>query len=200
MDKKFLVTIFLISVALVTMGQSSSCTVPMDATGDYSGSWTFYVKDNGTIIDAIDCPLGMTLEQDVTLDHPDNFSVNGTIHVDFSCFEDAPNWPEWAKIPEPSDINVKGTMEKNGKLVLASGGCGPGTCIILALNGQGEVTEINSEYNETGGKYTQNNFVITKAEDIPSMNKYSGEWGLAIGVAFLGSAGDNGTFEVFRDE
>ena len=196
MNRHAFLTVWLTAVALFTMGQSSSCKAPMDATGSYSGTWTFYVKDNGTVIDELDCPLSMTLEQDVAQDPPENLSVNGTIHVDFSCLDEAPNWPPGAAVPEPSDVAVGGTMDANGKIVLLSGGCGPGTCIILALDGQGEAgVRDNSTARSIGCQS-----LTPAADDIPSMQHYSGEWGIAIGVAFLGSVADNGTFAVFRDE
>ncbi len=205
MYKKTLSTIFLLAAAIVLMGQSSSCTAPMDATGNYTGTWTLFIKDNGTVIDELDCPLSMVLEQDITRDPPENVSVNGTVHVEYTCLEDGPNWPAWAEIPEPSNVKVAGTMDENGKLVLLSGGCGPGTCVILVLDGQGETGPIddeddNNEDNTTAQVYSPGSIETAQAGEIAPMTKYSGNWAFAIGVAFLGNAGDNGTFEVLRDE
>ena len=45
MNRKSFVVSCLIATALVTMGQSSSCTAPMDATGNYSGTWSFDIKE-----------------------------------------------------------------------------------------------------------------------------------------------------------
>lgn len=185
MQKKMLVTIFLISAALISMAQTPSCTAPINATGTYSGKWMFDVKDEaGNIIDTAECPLEMTLQQDVTLNPPQNLKVTGIVHVDFSCLDEVPTWPEWAQIPEPSDVQVSGSMDTNGKLTLLSGGCGPGTCIILSISGMGE--KVATEEAGDG--------------EIPAMAKYSGEWGFAIGVAFLGQTGGKGTFVVNRVE
>jgi len=185
MRKRGMLTIFLITAALISMAQTPSCTAPMNATGSYSGKWTFDVKDEaGIVIDTVECPLEMTLQQNVALNPPQNLKVTGIVHVDFSCLDDVPTWPEWAKIPEPSDVQVTGTMDTKGKLTLASGGCGPGTCVILALAGPGEVEAMEPP----------------DTEGIPNMVKYSGDWGFAISVAFLGTTGGSGNFEVTKDE
>ncbi len=185
MQQKAIVTIFLITAALLSMAQTPSCTAPMNATGSYSGKWTFDVKDEtGTVIDTVECPLEMTLQQDVTLNPPQNLKVTGMVHVDFSCLEEVPTWPDWAKIPEPSDVQVSGTMDTKGKLTLLSGGCGPGTCVILSISGTGEKAP-----PEDAGE-----------GEIPAMATYSGEWGFAIGVAFLGQTGGKGRFDVTRVE
>ena len=181
MNRKFFVVSCLIATALITMGQSSSCTAPMDATGNYSGTWSFDIKEGETIIDTVECPISMTLSQDVTLDPLDNLKVTGTVYVDFSCLEEVPDWPEWIPIPDPTDVNVTGTMDKDAKIILGTGGCGPGTCIILALDGQGESDNQNDE-------------------EIPHMTRYSGKWGLAIGIAFWGGGGVDGIFEAVRDQ
>jgi len=183
MDKRLFTIVCLIATALVCMGQSSSCRPPMDATGDYSGTWSIEIKDNETdneTIEIVDCPLQMVLEQDVALNRPKNFRIDGMVHIDFSCLEEVESWPDWIDIPAPTDVTVTGTMNASGRVVLASGGCGPGTCIILALDGDGASGE------ETG-------------EEIPPMTSFTGQWGIAIGVAFLGNAGDTGPFAVFRE-
>jgi hypothetical protein len=185
MQKRGMLTVFLITAALLSMAQTPSCTAPMNASGLYSGKWTFDVKDEaGIVIDTVECPLEMTLQQNVALNPPQNLKVTGIVHVDFSCLDEVPTWPEWAKIPEPSDVQVTGTMDTKGKLTLASGGCGPGTCVILALAGPGEVE--STEPPDTEG--------------IPNMVKYSGDWGFAISVAFLGTTGGSGKFEVTKVE
>jgi len=185
MQRKKLLRPFLLIAALISMAQTPSCTAPMNATGSYSGTWTFDVKDEaGNVIDTVDCPLSMTLNQDVTLPPAQNLKVTGAVHVDFSCLNEVPTWPEWAKIPEPSDVQVTGTMDKEGKLTLASGGCGPGTCVILTLAGPGE-SEVTAAADN---------------EEIPGMVKYSGKWVFAISVAFIGTAGGTGTFEVTAAE
>jgi hypothetical protein len=180
MNKKLYLSCFLIAIGLFTMGQSSSCNAPMDATGDYSGTWSFDVKDNGTVIDTIDCPLSMTLEQDVTLEVPDNLSVNGTIYVDYSCLEEIPDWPEWFTIPESSATKVTGSMDSAGKIYLASGGCTIAACALHLIEGQGETD------NQTGA-------------DKQQVQRYSGTWGVAVGIAFLPTFGVSGTFRVERD-
>ena len=181
MQKRGILTIFLITAAMISMAQTPSCTAPMNATGTYSGKWTLEVKDvNGTVTGTVDCPLEMTLTQNVALQPPNNLKVTGTVHVDFSCLDEVPTWPDWAKIPEPADVQVSGTMDQNGKLTLGSLGCGTAMCVILALSGTGEKEVI--EETENG--------------EIPNMIKYSGDWGFAISIAFLGTTGGNGTFEV----
>jgi hypothetical protein len=185
MQKRGMLTIFLITAALISMAQTPSCTAPMNATGSYSGQWTFVVKDEaGNVIDTVDCPLEMILQQNVTLSPPQNLKVTGVIHVDFSCLDEVPTWPDWAKIPQPADVKVSGTMDQNGKLTLGSLGCGTATCVILALSGAGEKEVIEGADNG----------------EIPSMVTYSGDWGFAISVAFLGTTGGNGTFEVISVE
>jgi hypothetical protein len=185
MRKRGILTIFLITAALISMAQTPSCTAPMNATGSYSGKWTFDVKDEaGNVIDTVECSLEMTLQQNVALNPPQNLKVTGIVHVDFSCLDEVPTWPDWAKIPEPSDVQVTGTMDTKGKLTLASAGCGPGTCVVLALAGPGAI-------ESTAPPDTQG---------IPNMVKYSGDWGFAISVAFLGTTGGSGKFEVTNVE
>ncbi len=169
----------LIILALCAMGQSSSCRAPLDANGSYSGTWSFDILDNGTVIDTIDCQLAMTLNQNVSASPPNNFTVNGALDIDFSCFDDIPNWPEWVDMPDNNTIKVTGTMEPGGKLLLASAGCTTGACAILMLDGRG-----------AGDNQTQS--------IIPAMESYTGSWGFALGVAFLSPAGVAGRFEVAR--
>ena len=45
MRKKMLVSLCLVAAALVTLGAADSCTAPMDATGDYKGTWSFEVTE-----------------------------------------------------------------------------------------------------------------------------------------------------------
>lgn len=180
MKKGMFVSLCLLVVTLVTLGASNSCKAPMDVTGSYSGNWSFDIKEGETILDTIDCPLTMTLNQDATLNPPNNLNITGTVYVDFSCLAEVPNWPDWLPIPEPNDVAVTGTMNYDGIIVLGTGDCGPGTCIILALDAYGD----SDNPNEV---------------EIPDMTSYSGNWGLAISISFLGTAGVNGTFEVTRD-
>ncbi len=178
----------------------ASCDAPFDATGSYSGTWSFLdnettidngtleetavlvgaAADNGTAGRVIDCPLSMDLEQDTTLDPPGNLSVSGLVHVDFSCLEELSTWPSWAEIPAPASVSVTGIMDSDGSLDLLSAGCGPGTCVLLALDGTAESGRTEGERK--------------------IMTRYSGDWGFAVGIAFLGNLGATGTFEVERDE
>jgi len=179
MKRNMLLTLILIAGGIALMGQSSSCSAPMDATGDYSGTWSFDITDdNGTVTDTVDCSLSMNLEQDILEPPPVNLNVTGILNVDFSCFEEIPDWPDWATIPEPDQIQVTGTMDNNGKLTLISAGCTTGACVILILEGMAE----------------------SDAGDPPMMERYSGQWGLGIGIAFLPAALLGGRFEVLREE
>lgn len=181
MNKRYFLNTVFIAAALVSMAQAPSCTAPMNATGTYSGKWTMPITENDVVVGSVDCPLEMTLTQNISMQPPDNLKVTGTVHVDFSCLAEVPTWPAWATIPEPSDVPVSGLMEQSGKLTLLSGGCGPGTCVILSIAGSGAADA------------AQNG-------QVPAMTGYSGEWGFAIGVAFLGNAGGKGTFEVTKVE
>ena len=178
--KKYCLPVLLVA-GLCALGASSSCQAPLDATGTYSGTWSFeIVDDNGTIVDIIDCPLGMTLTQDTTDKPPENLLVSGTLDVDFSCFADVPNWPAWVPIPEVTTIMVSGTMGTNGTLLLASGGCSSGACAILVLDGFGSEG--------------------LRGDPATSMELYEGRWGFAMGIAFLSPGGAAGTFVVMRDD
>ena len=181
MKKNICLTFILLGAALVILGAANSCQAPMDATGDYSGTWSINIKDAETIVDTVECgAIRMTLTQDVTLDPPENLKVTGTITTDdYACFADA-GWPE-KLIPDPEPIEVSGTMGTNdGKLVLLSGGIGTGTGAIFIIDGTG-VADSES------------------AEAIPPMLTYSGKWGFAVSVVFLGTIGVDGTFEVTRE-
>ena len=155
-------------LALIASGLCSSCTAPYDATGSYTGQWSFL--DNVTK-ETIECPLTMTLTQ-----YPsDNMTVRGTVHVDYQCLTETSGWPSLIPAPAASDVAVSGLMDAQGKLTLASGGCGPGTCAILLLDGPG---------------VSENKIMVS----------YSGKWGFAIGFAFGGTFGGTGEFLVDRDE
>ncbi len=96
-------------------------------------------------------------------------------------------------------------MDENGKLVLLSAGCGPGTCIILALDGQAESGTAGSNDEAADDNMTDNtthseNPAAQQENSIPEMTGYSGTWGIAVGITFLGTVGDNGTFAVIRDD
>ena len=184
MQKKMFLSICLVAVALFTLGAENSCKAPMDATGDYSGTWKIEVKEGEgeeattKIVECTD--LRLTLEQDVNLDPPENLTVTGTVYIDdYSCLEEA-NWPEFL-IPEPGEFEVTGTMGPNdNRIILVSGGLGPGSVVVFTMNGFGESEDPDGN-------------------DIPQMTRYSGDWGLALSVLFF-NAGGGGTFEVARDE
>lgn len=159
--------LYLILLAIIATGLCTSCTAPYDATGTYTGQWSFV--DNATQ-DIINCPLTMTLTQFPS----DNATVRGTVHVDYECLTEVSAWPEAIPAPEPADVAVVGGIDPMGKLTLASGGCGPGACVILALSGPG---------------ISENEVMVS----------YSGDWGFAISFAFLGTLGGAGDFQVDRD-
>ena len=181
MKRKMLITLSLVGIALVTLGASDSCRAPMDATGDYTGIWSINIKEGETVVDTAECgAIRMTLTQDVTLDPPDNLKVTGIITTDdYACFE-AAGWPK-PLIPKAEPVEVAGTMNaQDGKLLLVSGGLGTGSGAIFIIDGLGEAD-------------------AQSAEEIPPMIGYSGTWGFAVSVVFIGTAGVGGTFEVTRD-
>mgnify|MGYP003572752668 FL=1 len=186
MKRNIWVSICLVTVALFTLGAENSCTAPMDATGDYSGSWQIKVTEGEgeeATTRIVECDnVSMTLDQDVNLDYPDNLKVTGTVFIDdYSCLYET-GWPENIPLPEPGEIEVTGTMgTTDNRIILGTGGVGTGAGIIYGLDGYGESS------TPTGDK-------------IPEMTSYSGNWGLAVSVVFLGTIGGGGTFEVTRDE
>lgn len=184
MQKRMFLSLCLVGVALFTLGASDSCKAPMDATGDYEGTWSFEVTEGegeeATTRTVVCDTLRMTLDQDVNLEPPENLTVTGTVYIDdYSCLEDA-NWPAFL-IPEPGEFEVAGTMDpNNSRIILASGGLGPGSVVIFGMDGFGESEEATGD-------------------DIPEMTGYSGTWGLAFSFLFF-NGGVDGTFEVTRDE
>ena len=181
MRRQMILSFCLVALALFTLGAENSCKAPMDATGDYSGTWSINIKEEEIIVDTMECgPIRMTLEQDVALEPPDNLKVTGVLCIDdYSCLEEA-GWPEWL-IPDPQEVELAGTMgTEDGKLILVSGGLGTGVGAIFVMDG-------NAESDEQSGI------------EIPEMIGYSGNWGLAVSVVFIGTAGVDGTFEVSRD-
>ena len=66
------------------------------------------------------------------------------------------------------------------RIVLGSGGIGTGAGAVYLMNGIGESDD------STG-------------DDIPEMTRYAGDWGLAVSIVFIGTAGIDGTFAVERD-
>ena len=69
----------------------------------------------------------------------------------------------------------------DNRIILGTGGVGTEGGIIFGLDGYGEGTEPDGD-------------------EIPAMTSYSGNWGLAFSVVFLGTIGGGGTFKVTRDE
>ena len=187
MKRNMWISICLVTAALFTLGAESSCTEPpMDATCDYS--WSCQIKVNvgeGEEVTTriVECDsLRITLDQDVNLDFPDNLKVTGTVFIDdYSCLEET-GWPENIPLPEPGEIEVTGTMgTQDNRILLGSGGIGTGAGIIYTMDGYGESD------TPTG-------------DEIPEMTSFSGNWGLAVSVVFIGTIGGGGTFEVTRDE
>ena len=184
MQKKMFSSLVLIGVALVTLGASDSCKAPMDATGDYTGTWSFEVTEGEgedattTLVECTD--LRLSLEQDVNLDPPENLNVSGTVYIDdYSCLEGT-KWPEFL-IPEPGEFKVAGTMDPtSSRIILASGGLGPGSVVVFGMDGFGESAD-------------------PIGDEIPEMTGYTGKWGLAFSLLFF-NGGVDGTFEVTRDE
>lgn len=167
--------------AMISLSATLACQAPMDATGEYGGTWSINIKEGETVVDTVECgAIRMTLTQDVTLDPPENLKVTGTIiPEDYSCFTQA-GWPE-KLIPEPEPIEVSGSMgTEGGKLVLMSGGLGTGTGALFIVDGIGTADS-------------------QSAEEIPPMLTYSGKWGFAVSVVFLGTIGVDGTFTMTRE-
>lgn len=120
----------LVIIAAMASGMCVSCTPPYDASGSYTGYWSFV--DNETK-ETIECPLTMELTQFPS----DNMTVRGTVHVDYECLTETSGWPAAIPAPPASDVLVSGFIDPNGKLTLASGAVGPATIAILAFNGPG---------------------------------------------------------------
>ena len=185
MQKRMMVSLGLVALALVTLGASDSCKAPMDATGDYSGTWSFEVTEGegeeATTRTVVCEGLRMTLDQDVNLEYPENVKVTGTLFIDdYSCLDEA-NWPPLIPRPKPGEVAITGTMGTSDKrIILGSGGIGTGAGAIFALDGFGESDE------PTG-------------DETPEMTSYAGTWGLAVSVVFIGTAGVDGTFAMERD-
>lgn len=122
---------------------------PMDATGSYTGNWSG--TPSGTAEqDVTDCPLSLTLTQNVSAQWPASFAVNGTALIDYSCF----NLPEWIETPPPSTVNVGGVMDQQGNLTLLSGGCGTGLCVVLSLAGTCDDTDDDGAADLYDGTWT----------------------------------------------
>jgi hypothetical protein len=110
---------------------------PFDAMGVYAGTWNGTATGGGKEQEVAECPLELTLEQDVNAPWPQRFGVSGTVYVDYSCIE----LPEWAETPPPSMVQVGGVMDEQGKVGLLTGACGTGMCVALGLDGPGVDTD-----------------------------------------------------------
>ena len=175
MKKRMFLSLCLVAIALVTLGASNSCNTPMNATGEYSGIWSLNVKVAGFPINIVDCDCTMSLNQDITLDPPDNLNITGTLNVDTSCLEESGLWPDGLPI---ENVDITGTMTSiNETIILVSGVLDTGVGTNLVLNGQGESD------NPTEG-------------EIPEMTGYSGNWNFAL--SFIVNLPIDGTFDVTR--
>lgn len=139
---------------------------PFDTSGAYTGSWSGTSSDQAQTV--MDCPLELTLTQNLSENFPGDHGVQGVVTVDYSCIE----LPAWAQDePQPSMVEVGGLLEDNGKLTLLSGGCGTGFCVVLGLAGQGEDTD-----------------------DDGFLDTYTGDWSYQILLAGVEPFGFEGTF------
>lgn len=163
----------LVLVSAILLGQSQCNEMlphpPYNATGDYEGTWQGKTEDDTQTVLA--CPLQLTLAHDVYANYPTRMTVSGTAVIDYSCFE----LPDWFPPIPPSTVQVSGILGEEEHLVLLSGGCGTGFCIVLSLDGDTQDTD------EDG-----------------FMDEYCGEWKLAFLLAGVQPFGFNGTFQLSR--
>jgi len=180
---KTLKLLALCSVVIVfSMGQTECQpewpVPPFDTSGSYAGTWSGRTtepdpekaEDPEEVQVIEDCPLTMTLTQDVTADYPADHGVEGTVNIDYSCVQ----LPEWVEGDLPaSNVNVTGLLADDGKLSLLSGGCGTGICVLLTLAGEGQDLDADG-----------------------LMDTYSGAWSYIILLAGVQPFGVSGTFGV----
>ncbi|MBL7649688.1 MAG: hypothetical protein JNK74_26225 [Candidatus Hydrogenedentes bacterium] len=141
---------------------------PFDTSGAYSGSWSGTSSDDAQTV--AECPLELTLTQNLSLAFPGDHGVQGVATIDYTCIE----LPEWAQgETQPSTVEVGGVLESNGRLTLVSAACGTGYCVVLSLAGQGE------DADSDGLMYT-----------------YAGDWSYQILLAGFEPFGFEGTFVV----
>lgn len=116
---------------------------PVDVTGVYEGVWSGVTNgSNNPDVkqETVDqCPISFELTQDTSRGFPANLGVNGKVTIDLSCVE----LPERIPPPESETVNVVGAVDENGRLTLASGGCGIGLCVTLVL--QGDTEDLNDD-------------------------------------------------------
>lgn len=142
---------------------------PFNATGMYTGSWQGASSD--ATQNVTNCLLTFNLQHDPTANWPKDHQVTGTVTVNYDCLE----LPEWLDTPPPTTVNVTGLITDDGKINLATAGCGTGLCLVLGLGGPGADTN-----NDT------------------SMDTYSGNWSYQILLAGVQPFGFTGTFAVNR--
>ena len=85
-------------------------------------------------------------------------------------------------------------MENSGKILLLSGGCQGGACIVFIMDGQGDTGDESTDDTMTAVSTGTPSVYAA----IPEMTRFYGKWGIGIGIAFLGEAGGGGTFDVTR--
>lgn len=144
---------------------------PFDTTGTYAGTWTGTAQDDPEETDGKqaspedvqvveDCPLALTLAQNVDADFPRNLRVDGTVTVDYGCVA-LP--ARFGAIP-PSTVNVSGFLREDGGLTLLSGGCATGFCVVLSMDGQGEDANGDGFMDTYAGDWT---YLILLAGVVP---------------------------------
>lgn len=143
---------------------------PFDASGTFAGTWSG--TPNGSAKQAVaECPLTLTLTQNLAAPWPQSFGVSGTALVDYSCFD----LPEWIETPPASLVNVAGVLDAEGNLTLLSGACGTGACVVLSLAGTG-----------------------TDADNDGRMESYDGAWAYTLLLAGVEPFGFTGTYTTDR--
>ena len=159
--------ILIITISIGLMGCPEPPATPFNTTGEDTGTWWGKTEDQTQEIVA--CPLTITLKQDLSKPYPGNRGVEGTVIVDYSCLE----LPEWVDEIPPSEVSVGGVLADDATLSIASGGCGPGVCVVLVLSGQG--------LDSTGDGF---------------MDTYTGDWSYIILLAGIHPFGITGGFAV----
>lgn len=168
-----LAALTLVAISLAGCPPQQIPIPPFDATGTYAGTWTGTQDGDGAKQEVLECPLTLTLTQNVAAPFPQNFGVQGTAVINYDCFD----LPAWLETPPPSTVNVSGVLETNGRLTLLSGACGTGACVILSLAGAG------AEIYSNG-----------------TMDTYDGNWNYAIALAGVAPFGFTGTYTTDRAE
>ncbi len=142
---------------------------PFDATGNYAGTWSGSTTTGATAKQEVqECPLEFTLVQNAGAAWPQSFAVTGSAYIDYSCFD----LPEWAETPPPSDVQLAGVMDEEGKMGLVSGGCGTGMCVVPGMDGP-----------------------AVDADGDGAVDSYSGEWQFSLLLAGFTPFTIRGSFE-----